>query len=261
MKRIRHQSLTSDQTRSGHARGRWPTGGLRGFSLLELMVVLAIATILAALLLPAMRSLRENVNSVVCSSNQRQIGVAFLMYMDDHRERFPSSVHLRDRTTAWNPQELMAVHHGKEVQGWDGLGLLFKWGYCTAPQCFYCPSHHGEHPVERYLEDWHRPRMGRPIYGNYHYAGHRDWGSGQLRTWQNADRLVIATDGLRTASDFNHDSGMNVLYGDGSVRWNTSGASILPLLPRGSEKYDQFPGETYYGIWDNIQGTFDVFGP
>jgi prepilin-type processing-associated H-X9-DG protein len=137
---------------------------------------------------------------------------------------------------------------GRPLTG--GLGLLFIGGYCEAAQCFYCPSHRGEHPVERYLEMWSRPG-GQPIYSNYHYAGHRHWDTGFARTWRNADRLVIATDGLRTASDFNHGNGMNVLYGDASVRWNSAAAAILPLLPLDAK--ESGPPEDYFAIWDNIQ--------
>lgn len=252
MKKSWHHSLSTQIRPASVAVRHRASKHCCGFSLTELLVVLVVTTILTGLLLPAMSSLRENVNRVVCSSNQRQIGVGFSMYLDDHHERFPSSVHLDDRDGHWMPHELMAVHHGETIDGWDGLGLLFKGGYCAAPQCFYCPSHRGEHPVERYLGMWNRPG-GQPIYSNYHYAGHRHWSTGNPRTWRNADRLVVATDGLRTTSDFNHGNGMNVLYGDASVRWSGAAASILPLLPTESKEMGP-PDEDYFSIWDNLQG-------
>lgn len=236
------------QIRARSVYDRQQCGVRYGFSLIELIVVLAVATILTGLLLPAMSKLRENVNRVVCSSNMRQVGMGVSMFVDDHNDRLPGSVNLIDRHNGpWRPQELMAVHHGEGSDGWDGLGRIFALGYCTAPQCFYCPSHRGDHPIERYSEQWQNPG-GRPIYINYHYAGNKYWESGLNRLWHQPDQLVIATDGLRTVDDFNHETGMNVLYGDASVRWTNRVGEIVDMLPDGPTSEEE-----YNSIWRRIQ--------
>lgn len=216
------------------------------------MVVLAVATVLTGLLLPALSRLRENVDRVVCSSNLRQIGIGTSLFLHDNNDLLPQSAQLADPVNGpWRPQELMAVHHGGEPNGWDGLGLLYKLDYCGAAECFYCPSHRGDHPAERYADQWDKPGK-EPIYANYHYAGHRHWdGNGRIRTMSHPERMVIASDGLRTMSDFNHRNGMNVLYGDASVRWSGAGMSIFPLLPEG-ELADGQQAERYNSIWTTI---------
>jgi prepilin-type N-terminal cleavage/methylation domain-containing protein len=226
-----------------------------GFSLLELMIVLAVATMLTGLMLPALGKLRENVNRVMCSSNLRQIGIANSMFTHDHNDLLPRSVQLTDPVNGpWRPQELMAVHNAGQPNGWDGLGLLFSMGYCSAAECFYCPSHRGDHPMQRYIDQWDSPG-DEPIYANYHYAGHRHWdGDTRVRTMTRPDRMIIASDGLRTVSDFNHVNGMNAVYGDASVRWIETGLAIIPLLPDG-EIHNPYDAEQYNSIWKTLHGA------
>jgi prepilin-type N-terminal cleavage/methylation domain-containing protein/prepilin-type processing-associated H-X9-DG protein len=60
-----------------------------GFSLIELLVVMAIIAILAALLVPALSQAKARAYSVKCKSNLHQMGLALKMYVDDSHGRYP----------------------------------------------------------------------------------------------------------------------------------------------------------------------------
>ncbi len=55
----------------------------RGFTLIELLVVIAIIAVLLAILMPAMRKIKEIARGTVCKSNLKNIGFALAMYLDD----------------------------------------------------------------------------------------------------------------------------------------------------------------------------------
>jgi prepilin-type N-terminal cleavage/methylation domain-containing protein/prepilin-type processing-associated H-X9-DG protein len=61
----------------------------KAFTLIELLVVIAIIAILAAILFPVFAQAREQARKTVCISNQKQIGLADAMYVQDYDETFP----------------------------------------------------------------------------------------------------------------------------------------------------------------------------
>lgn len=81
----------------------------RGFTLVELLVVIAIIGVLVGLLLPAVQAAREAARRIECASTMRQIGIAFHLYLDVHKETFP------DRRTVppgiANPAGRSPSHH------------------------------------------------------------------------------------------------------------------------------------------------------
>ena len=231
------------------------SSGLRGrrrraFSLMELIIVLAVTVVLTGLLLPVLSQVRENVNRVVCASNLRQMGLAFVMYDRDNSNNLPYAHVLRWKDP--DPRELMAASLSERRdpetgEAWDGIGLLFSEGYCAAVDCYYCPSHRGEHTFDVYVNAWLHPEERRSIYTNYHYSGDREWEEGgDRRDLDQGIELILATDGFRTLRDINHSGGMNLLRGDGSVRWRDGGDWLASILAKGPDD------DTYRGLWRQL---------
>ena len=62
------------------------------FTLLELLCVIAIIGILAALLMPALVLAKERAKRMVCLNNEREMGVGFHLFLQDHNSKFPMQV-------------------------------------------------------------------------------------------------------------------------------------------------------------------------
>lgn len=130
---------------------RWRLDQRRGFSLLELLVVVAIVAALLALLLPAVQKVRAAAQRVQCSNNLRQIGLALQHYHDTQR-LFPPGVRgVRDEMPflTWLACLLPYLEHpalwDQAVQEYAGQRNPFglpSWhaGLTTPLPHFICPA-------------------------------------------------------------------------------------------------------------------------
>ncbi|RYZ68478.1 MAG: DUF1559 domain-containing protein [Proteobacteria bacterium] len=90
-----------------------------GFTLAEILVVLAIVTVLAALLFPVFARVRENGRSTQCVSNLKQIYLAWQMYTEDSDGRvMPTSIKNGENIQTWT---------GDTFTDTPGVGALQPW--------------------------------------------------------------------------------------------------------------------------------------
>lgn len=73
----------------------------RAFTLIEMLVVVAIIVILAAMLLPALSRGKDQANKIKCVNNLHQLQMATQMYADDHEDQYPPR---RQTPNHWVPR-------------------------------------------------------------------------------------------------------------------------------------------------------------
>ncbi|HEV8604844.1 MAG TPA: prepilin-type N-terminal cleavage/methylation domain-containing protein [Tepidisphaeraceae bacterium] len=123
------------------------------FTLVELLVAIAIVAVLLAILLPALARIREAAQSAACLSNMRQLAVAVHLYAADHKDRLPFIPHpqhsLGDGTAYISggpaPAYDQGGGEGVTVDGWVPAPKnrsLYK--YTSGKfELFQCPSDQG----------------------------------------------------------------------------------------------------------------------
>ena len=113
-----------------------------GFTLVELLIVISIIALLAALLLPALSQAREHAYFAVCKNNLRQIGIACTIYAADNRGDLPEGQSYCNGTAAEGERQIGAggVRWVWGVDGGTGGGPAGSW-----PAKLYGPwsSHYG----------------------------------------------------------------------------------------------------------------------
>ncbi|EDM27415.1 hypothetical protein LNTAR_04866 [Lentisphaera araneosa HTCC2155] len=186
------------------------------FTLIELLLVVAIIGILASLLLPTLGKARKTSQQAVCKSQQKQLGSAIYMYVDDN-EYMPSASHpTKSSRLGWK------VHLGPYI---NSSGDGSEGG--AAP--FRCPnSELGTGYTNQEAGTAYNIKMGDDRYPA-RPAVKLDEIESAVQTgvisdsvdgtdWVIASKLLPSED----AVGYRHKNGLNILWADGHVQWFTT---------------------------------------
>lgn len=136
------------------------------FTLIELLVVIAIIAILAGLLLPALSKAKTKAKLTKCISNQRQIGVALAMYVEDFTDKYPQYANW----ATWGGAKGVRADnlHGALVI--ESLRMVNP--YTKNTELYHCPAD-----------------VGDALWNSKNCFS--DWGNSYLMVWK-ADRYGVA---------------------------------------------------------------------
>lgn len=186
----------------------------RGFTLLELLVVMAIILILSGAVLPALARARKKSRVIKCLSNMKQLTSAILLYGSDY-EAYPF------------------VNPGPPDQPWDGYGGNGKLAdllhlYVESPEVYLCPSN---------TELLYGPSP-QGIVSSYKYNEVLNYVNFHSENMYNSWSVVLIDN---RDWEPRHRGGMNLSFLDGHVKWFTKSG------PKGyGDGYDPYGNQAWY---------------
>ncbi len=231
-----------------------------GFTLVELLVVVAIIALLVSILLPALGQARKQAYGIVCSSSLRQLVLGWMLYAEDNDGRFVSASGYQ--TTIGDPMDprYSSPQNPEWIDPWtDGVskegckrGLM--WPYVENIDCYRCPIDKRYEKTNN--KQWRSYAISDAMAGNYYQGRGCNGNEGRRRLYKleqirnSGDRLVIVEEGQNNPATLMSSTGSWAMcfLANGKGRWldplridhgmDSRGASNLAFADGHVDRFD-----------------------
>lgn len=212
-------------------------GKSAGFTLVEVLVVIAVIAILAALLLPVLSASQQRASTTQCLSNVRQIGLAMIQYADDSKSLLPES----GGTILWNQKD-------PETQDYSWSQQIYS--YTKNTNVYHCPS-----DLQGYFSYFNGARAAYVVANDFAsvdtkqvrfpasqvMSGDTLWTTAEIADADKDDYSLNCVGGPVNGTPWvgwqRHHNGQNVLFIDDHANWH-KGYSLTEMTFR----YDSMHG-------------------
>ncbi len=205
----------------------------RGFTLIEMLLVVAIISLLIAILLPSLRYTNENAQISVCMNNQRQMHTAFIAYAATNQRRFPYDTDTPNGPWMWD----MTRDAAEQLIGSAGGKV----------DIFFCPSNSPQNATihwnfssnYRVLGYFFMFRRHSGPLANFTLAGGKQFVRGFTGRYDHSTQEIASDANLASGGNFSHimggspiphrsahlnpstlkPTGGNILFLDGHAAW------------------------------------------
>lgn len=206
---------------------------------MELLVVLAIIGLLAALVVGGMGRARESANRSVCVTNLRNIGIAIAQYTNEHRWRFPGPLHagVHHTTGIWSDDtDNPSTDHRPMMWRLRNYVSYMRRGENELFfQLAVCPSAMRRgHPAANYrISPNSYQGVSMNVFGRAtgdEYSSTLSMHNVERVLGRGLSKIIAVYDFDNAAANIAgiHEDGRNYLFLDGHVRW-LEGTELIPL--------------------------------
>jgi prepilin-type N-terminal cleavage/methylation domain-containing protein/prepilin-type processing-associated H-X9-DG protein len=217
--RLRHRQLSTHSLKKELSGGKNPGMSASGFTLVEILVVVAIILILAGLILSALMSAWDSGDKVTCAGNLRQLGLGLRMFYSDYAAgTVTNDAGTRNGMMIGPPTNSVASSAIYTASTTNAVnhGRLYANQYLLSLGVFYCPtaSSYSKNNSNTGASNW--GSVVNNVRSSYLW---RNVSGGAVTNDCRKSTFAVALDDNSTSTNKCHKGKFaNILYGDGHVR-------------------------------------------